>query len=299
MSQAKDQGMAAHVAHNWLKLPIFIHLPACVWVYDSSLTASNQCDEASPQCRNCLIYGKPCPGYRQDAIFRNETAKIQKLVKQSSVSSPGARSSPSGSSSSSSNQTVSRSGSIGNGPDDSGLSLYRLADSTWEERAVCYFFDQYTTFGEAGGDCINHLQYLPSLYALCRDTEQNGSPSSCLRRAVDATALVSLGNEAKAPALTVKARKNYGMALRELREALQSRSLAVQDETFAAVVLLSLFEDITGERNGLSSSHTAGFELLMKLRGESQLGHQLGRDLFSYAYAHTVWISSCIASYCS
>lgn len=79
------------------------------------------------------------------------------------------------------------------------------------------------------------------------------------------------------------------MALRALREALQSRTQAVQDETFAAVVLLALFEDITGERNGLSSSHTVGIELLMKMRGESQLGHQLGRDLFSYAYAHTVW----------
>jgi hypothetical protein len=80
------------------------------------------------------------------------------------------------------------------------------------------------------------------------------------------------------------------MALRGIREALQTRTQAVQDETFAAVVLLALFEDITGERNGLSSSHTVGIELLMKLRGESQLGHQLGRDLFSYAYAHTVWI---------
>lgn len=130
---------------------------------------------------------------------------------------------------------------------------------------------------------MNHLQYLPSLYAQCRD-----DASSCLRWAVDATALITLGNEAKVPSLAIKARKSYGMALQGLRQALQSRSQAIQDETFAAVVLLSLFEDITGERNGLSSSHTAGFELLMKLRGESQLGHQLGRDLFSFAYAHTV-----------
>lgn len=97
-----------------------------------------------------------------------------------------------------------------------------------------------------------------------------------------------MGNEAKVPGLALKARQSYGMALRGLREALQTQTQAVQDETFAALVLLSLFEDITGERNGLSSSHTAGFELLMKLRGESQLGNQLGRDLFSYAYAHTV-----------
>jgi hypothetical protein len=27
----------------------------------------------------------------------------------------------------------------------------------------------------------------------------------------------------------------------------------------------------------------------MKLRGEDQLGHQRGRDMFSFAYTHTVW----------
>lgn len=169
------------------------------------------------------------------------------------------------------------------------LALIQISDSTWEERAICYFFDQYSasSFGEPGeGDCMHHLQYLPSLYAQCQD-----DASSCLRWAVDATALIALGNEAKMPSLDVKARRSYGMALRGLRQALQSRSQALQDETFAAVVLLCLFEDITGERNGLSSSHTAGFELLMKLRGESQLGHQLGRDLFSFAYTQTVRIS--------
>lgn len=221
---------------------------------------------------------------------RSSTSTSSASASKNSNSPPtNERNTPSSSSSSSSQAlSLSRVGGVGS-TFDTPLSLYRIADSTWEERAVCYFFDQYTTFGESG-DCINHLQLLPSLYALCRENERVGSSSSCLRQAVDATALVTLGNETKAPTLSVKARRSYGMALRGIREALQSRTQAVQDETFAAVVLLALFEDITGERNGLSSSHTVGIELLMKLRGESQLGHQLGRDLFSYAYAHTVWI---------
>lgn len=86
----------------------------------------------------------------------------------------------------------------------------------------------------------------------------------------------------------IKARRGYGNALRGLREALASPDSAVKDETFASVMLLSLYEDISGERNGLYSSHTAGFEFLMKLRGESQLGHRRGRDMFNFAYAHTV-----------
>ncbi len=78
-----------------------------------------------------------------------------------------------------------------------------------------------------------------------------------------------------------------------LRAALASPDQAVKDETFASVVLLSLFEDITGERNGLFSSHTAGFEFLMKLRGEDQLGNQRGRDMFNFAYTHTVCSTGC------
>lgn len=233
-----------------------------------------KCDEAVPQCRNCLIYGRPCPGYRKDTIFRNETQKVEQLMrKNSTVLADSRQGSPSASSS--------------QGSRESSLSLRRIADSTWDERAVCYFFDQFTTL-EDQEVCINHLGFLPSLYATCRDTGYDGSVSSCLRQAVDATALISLGNEVKAPPLIVKARDCYGMAIRGLRQALASRTQAVKDETFATMILLCLFEDITGERNGLASSHTAGLELLVKMRGENQLGNAQGRELFSFAYAHNV-----------
>lgn len=155
---------------------------------------------------------------------------------------------------------------------------------------MCFFFDQYTTVGESG-DCISHLQCLPGLYARCQERSSRDAPSSCLRWAVNATALMSLGQESQASALTHKARKNYGMAIRELRQQLTSPDQATKDEIFAAVVMLALFEDISGERNGLSSSHTAGMELLLKLRGQSQLSHPQGRSLFAYAYAQTVRIS--------
>lgn len=170
------------------------------------------------------------------------------------------------------------------------LSLYGMAASTWEERAICFFFDQFTTYdGSSIG--VSHLGFLPDLYAHCLKhdgQEASTSASSCLRRAVDAAALMALRNETKAQFLAVRARNNYGMALRGLRKVLYSRAQAVKDETFASLAILSMFEDIAGERNGLSSSHRVGFELLMKLRGADQLGHQQGRDLFSFAYTHTV-----------
>ncbi|KAL5363506.1 hypothetical protein BJX96DRAFT_155841 [Aspergillus floccosus] len=234
-----------------------------------------KCDEALPDCRNCLVYGRPCPGYRPDTIFRNENQKVEQLMKRGNSASPTGNKQPSP-----------QGASERSGHQELRLAQYPVADSTWEERAVCYFFDQYTTV-DRPDECVSHLGFLPSLYAICRDGKQDGSAASCLRLAVDATALMTLGNQVKAPSLIIKGRRSYGMALRGLRRALASLEQAVRDETFATMVLLSLFEDITGERKGLVSSHTAGFEILMKLRGEAQLGNAQGRDLFSFAYAHT------------
>lgn len=277
-----------------------------------------KCDEGQPECRNCLVYGKPCPGYRQDTIFRNETHKVERLVQKNKpsdfdsegqvlqpVAGPVAATAPGvpdtttastitfrASSKSSSSSSGSESSQW---EEQSPMPLFQIADSTWEDRAICYFFDQYTTFDDSTIG-VSHLGFLPDLYALCREqgVQQEGSAESCLRRAVDATALMALGNESKVPFLTIRARNNYGLAIRELRQALYSRTQAVKDETFATLAILSLFEDIAGERNGLSSSHRVGFELLMKLRGASQLGHQQGRDLFNFAYTHTVRILQCM-----
>ena len=256
------------------------------------------------------MYGKPCPGYRQDTIFRNETHKVERLVQKNNpaeldaegqvlqpvVAGPVAAAAPGvpDATPTSSSGIISRAGShssAGSSPWEarSPMSFVQIADSTWEDRAICYFFDQYTGSDELTTG-VSHLGFLPDLYAMCREQgeQQEGSASSCLLRAVDATALMALGNESKVPFLTVRARNNYGQAIRELRQALYSRTQAVKDETFATLAILSLFEDIAGERNGLSSSHRVGFELLMKLRGASQLGHQQGRDLFNFAYTHTV-----------
>ncbi|EAW14063.1 putative C6 transcription factor [Aspergillus clavatus NRRL 1] len=233
-----------------------------------------RCDEASPECRNCIVYGQPCPGYRPDTIFRDETQKVQRLMKKKKPKSPPAR-------------DTSICAAEDKDQKPTLLLTRRIADATWEERSICYFFDQYTS-SDDDGELRGPLGFLPALYALCRDIGEAGcSASASLRLAVDATALVTLSNEIQERSLLVKARHLYGMAIQRLRQALTSRAQAVRDETFAAVVLLSIFEDITGERNGLSSSHTVGLEVLMKLRGVNQFGHAQGRDLFNFAYAHT------------
>ncbi|RAK97199.1 putative C6 transcription factor [Aspergillus ibericus CBS 121593] len=231
-----------------------------------------KCDEKHPGCRNCATYGQPCPGYRSDGIFRNETNKVQQLVKKTSSSRPSGKRS-------SSHELSARSGH-----QQSPLSLYRISDSTWEEKAICYFFDQYTICDTTGG--VGHLGFVPSLYAACRDQNAINPASSSLRLAVDATALMALSNRVKVPGILMQARNRFGLALQRLQDALDQPVEAVKDETFATLVILSLFEDISGDRLGLTSSHTAGFEALTKLRGESQLGHARGLDMFKFAYVH-------------
>ncbi|KGO73878.1 hypothetical protein PITC_016440 [Penicillium italicum] len=249
-----------------------------------------KCDEAHPQCRNCSIYGRPCPGYRPDAIFRNETRKVERLMK-SSASVNAHRNTNSQDSSPTSDSLTSvlshrqRASLRGKHHGKATLTLYSPPDSSWEQRALCYFFDQYTL--KADSEDGGHLEYLPPLYARELGRQSGESPSSCLRWAVEATALMTLANAKNAPSLMNRARQGYGRALRGLQEALASPANAVKDETFASVVLLSLYEDISGERNGLFSSHTAGFEFLAKLRGNTMIDHPRGRDMLTYAYAHT------------
>lgn len=175
-------------------------------------------------------------------------------------------------------------------------------DSTWQERAVCFFFDQFTETGRPDG-FSGHMEYLPGLYARCQDDEgsifaERCSAASCLRWAVNATSLIALGNRKGSKELCLQAKNQYGLVLRGLRQALTSQVEAMKDETFATVVLLLLFEEIAGERIGLSSSHTAGLEALMELRGRSQFGREEGRALFQLAYTHKVCLHrSCQIAY--
>ncbi|KAJ5923922.1 transcriptional regulator family: Fungal Specific TF [Penicillium verhagenii] len=239
-----------------------------------------KCDEGHPECRNCAIYGRPCPGYRPDPVFRHENRKVERQAKKDTLHSNN--SSQGGQSLSKSPENLDSLRGDASSTKTS-LTLIPIADATWEQRAICYFFDQYTMQPQFE-DGMGHLDFLPSLYS---QVNQETSTSSCLRWAVDATAFMTLANVSRAPQLIMKARRGYGKALSSLRAALNSPTEALKDETFASVVILSVFEDVTGDRNGLYSSHTAGFEFLMKLRGKNQLDYRHGRDMFNFAYTHT------------
>ncbi|KAL1966088.1 hypothetical protein VTN77DRAFT_4836 [Rasamsonia byssochlamydoides] len=231
-----------------------------------------KCDEAKPGCRNCYVYGKECPGYRPAIVFQNDTVPVQFRRWRTLVNK------------------CKKLGTDGDGTDfnfSENTSLVSrpryLADATWEDRALCYFFDQYTIPKKYDG-APGILESIPALYMLCRENEAAGSPSSCLRWSVNAVALSAFAREANAPHLDLQARKRYGMALHGLHVALSSPTEAAKDETLASILLLAIFEDINGERRGLQSSHTAGFELFVMFHSQRRLDGKYSRCLFHFAY---------------
>ncbi|GAM37561.1 hypothetical protein TCE0_024r07581 [Talaromyces pinophilus] len=236
-----------------------------------------ECDEARPGCRNCEIYGKTCPGYRPPIVLQDKSYASRKW-RSSLVDAQQSQSQ-------SKNEGSETSSDIGN--EENGLALISkprwLADASMDDRALCYFFDQYTT--QRTPDSLpGALESIPLLYVLCRENEVAGSPSSCLRWAVEAAALTSYANESHNRHLALKARQRYGLALHGLKEALSMPVEKVQDSTLATILLLVIFEDINGERAQLESSHTAGLELVARLHTYRRLDGKYSRCLFNFAY---------------
>jgi hypothetical protein len=258
-----------------------------------------QCDEARPGCRNCGIYGKECPGYRPAIVFPDESSNNSNSNSSSNSNSNSNNdtANPKKWKSLARDRRFTDAAYSANADTDDYALVPRprwLAESSMEDRALCYFFDQYT-IPETPTGAPGVLESIPPLYVLCRENEVAGHPSSCLRWAVDAAALSSFAHEANDPDLALKARQKYGMALQSLQGTLSSPVEKVQDGTLAAILLLVLFEDINGERTTLQSSHTAGLELFARLHKHRRLDGKYSRCLFNFAYTQLVRYASRVA----
>ncbi|KAH8705755.1 hypothetical protein BGW36DRAFT_17807 [Talaromyces proteolyticus] len=235
-----------------------------------------KCDETRPGCRNCEIYGKECPGYRPAIVFQDDSSNNNSSVSQTRKWKSLTRDR---------RFSEALSPSTCHGSDDYALvpKPRWLAEASMEDRALCYFFDQYT-IPETPTGAPGVLESIPPLYVLCRENQVAGHPESCLRWAVEAAALSSFAHEASDHSLALKAREKYGMALYSLKTTLEESVEKVQDGTLAAILLLVLFEDINGERTTLQSSHTAGLELFAQLHKHRRLDGKYSRCLFNFAY---------------
>lgn len=104
-----------------------------------------------------------------------------------------------------------------------------------------------------------------------------------LLASMSAVGLASFSNSVHAPELMIRARRDYVTALQLTNAALRSPSEVKKDSTLFAVMILSIFETVTGnnERSLAAwTEHINGAAALVKLRGEEQFNTQAGKRMF-------------------
>lgn len=118
---------------------------------------------------------------------------------------------------------------------------------------------------------------------LVDDVCRQESPEEHLLASMNAVGLATLSNAVRAPELMVRARKDYVHALQLTNVALRSPVEAKKDSTLFAVMILGIFETVTGnnERSLAAwTEHINGAAALVKLRGPDQLNTDVGRRMF-------------------
>ncbi|MCJ1397563.1 hypothetical protein MMC11_000757 [Xylographa trunciseda] len=143
------------------------------------------------------------------------------------------------------------------------LSYSQTLAPTIDERATGYFFTNYVVGADGPWDHIVDDNMATSIKAL---------------------GLAGFSNAAHAPNLMIEARKQYLRAIRLTNAALRSPSDVKKDSTLLAIMILGMFETVTG-RNQRSleawASHVNGAAALLKIRGPEQMITPGGRRMFA------------------
>ena len=146
------------------------------------------------------------------------------------------------------------------------LALIHNLAPTIDERATGWFFSNYV-IGIDGPARASWVQ------------EIDGH----LLTSMKAVGLAGFSHTAHAPDLLIESKKLYVAAIRRTNNALRSPADVAKDSTLLAIMLLSIFETMTGGgQRSLTAwaSHINGAAALLKLRGPEQLNTQLGIRLF-------------------
>ena len=140
---------------------------------------------------------------------------------------------------------------------------------TTEERALAFFSTNSMTW----------FRNFDVTEDLCTQT----SSDEHLLASMSAVGLASFSHSIHAPELMVRARRQYVSALRLTNAALRSPTEAKKDSTLFSVMILSIFETVTGntERSLAAwAEHVNGAAALVKLRGKDQFKSRAGMRMF-------------------
>ena len=154
---------------------------------------------------------------------------------------------------------------------------------TIDERAVNFFLSNHVTgLNASSRGFIDQVQDLPD-----HDLGDN------LMTTIRAVGLAGFSTAAGAPELMREARKNYTVAVRLLNSALQSPVEVKKDTTLLAIMILGIFETLTGrEEDSLIAwaAHLKGAAALMEIRGPQQLSTVAGRRLYGQITASLITV---------
>jgi len=252
---------------------------------EDRLLTSPKCDQAPDGCFQCVKVNRKCPGYRDqlDLMFRNESKDVVRKVKaQEAKIKQGSRRSSATSSlvSSSAAAVTPDSGNLfetvrreGHYYPTSQPPTFSMAP-TIEERATGFFFSNFVI--SVDGPSRGYLDHLENVYNT-DDMDDN------LLASMKAVGLAGYSHVAHAPQLIKDARQQYMKALRLTNLALRSPKDAKKDSTLLAIMILGIFETVTGcDQRSMAAwaEHINGAAALVKLRGLEQLRTPVGRRMF-------------------
>lgn len=254
-------------------------------MHDSGYSSDNlQCDRQTPSCGQCIRASRPCAGYRSelDLMFRNESEAVAgkaKAREKSKVKAkpPIAQSvpipAPEPSDVVNFDLEAARSSMFRNDENRDlffqSMLPYSGLHPTLQERGLSYFV----------GISPSWLRHPDLVDNICKQE----SPEEHLLASMNAVGLATLSNAVHAPELMVRARRDYVHALQMTNLALRSPVEAKKDSTLFAVMILGIFETITGnnERSLAAwTEHINGAATLVKLRGTAQLQTVVGQRMF-------------------
>ena len=157
----------------------------------------------------------------------------------------------------------------------SPLTEFSLAPNL-EDNATAFFITNYVI--KCDGPVRGHLDYIS---AIC-DPNEDGNLNPLIA-AMKAVGIAGVAHTAKAPSLLKNARYLYMKAIQGTNAALKSPTLVKKDSTLTAIMILSIYETVTGcTQDSIRdwADHVKGAAALLKLRGREQLKTPRGRRMF-------------------
>ncbi|KAK5992934.1 hypothetical protein PT974_06359 [Cladobotryum mycophilum] len=202
-----------------------------------------------------------CPGYRNliDVIFHDET----NIVKTRAASQAKRRL----------ENSIARNRQCKSRSQSPVTPIPAEIPADVEEYAKSFFLSSYILRGDG---IPGHLSCLARLLT-------RGQLDVALQTALVAVGTAGLSFMKSSPQLEVAARKSYSLAISQINEALQDPTRVTKDDILAAIVTLGVYEVISCDSQQSMQAwynHVLGAMALVQLRGNQQLEHEIGLELF-------------------